>query len=55
MKSLVIVIALLWTISILASLLVLNGTGYFSRLVPVQTICMIGSLVSVRRFCPPGT
>lgn len=43
------VVVLMWFITIVASFLVLRGTEYFGILSPVYLICMIGSIVTVKR------
>ena len=43
------VVALMWFITIITSFIVLRETEYFSILSPVYLICMIGSIVTVKK------
>ena len=45
----VFIIALMWFLTIFTSFLVLRETEYFRILSPVYLICMIGSIVAVRK------
>lgn len=38
----------LWAISIVATLLLVEGTAIFTYLAPLYTICTIGSVLTVR-------
>lgn len=49
------VVVLMWFITIFTSFLVLRETEYFSILSPVYLICMIGSIVTVKRSIKPNT
>jgi hypothetical protein len=42
------VVLVLWMIAILATFLIIKDTGKFTYLAPVYTICMIGSLITIR-------
>lgn len=42
------VILILWVIAIVATFLIIKDTGKFSYLAPVYSICMIGSIITVR-------
>ena len=46
----VIIIVLLWLIAIIATMLLVADTGAFTFLAPVYAICMIGSVVTVRKL-----
>ena len=43
-------IVLMWFIAITVSAIVLNGSGYFTKLGPVYFICMVGSILTVRKI-----
>lgn len=43
-------IVLMWFIAIAVSAVVLDGSGYFTKLGPVYFICMIGSILIVRKI-----
>jgi len=45
------VILILWVIAILATFFIIKDTGLFAYLGPVYSICMIGSIVTVRHAC----
>jgi len=40
---------LLWVIAVIATALVVSPSGLFTYLAPLYAVCMIGSLVVVRR------
>lgn len=42
------VILVLWMVAILATFFIIKDTGKFTYLAPVYTICMIGSLITIR-------
>ena len=42
------VILVLWMIAIMATFFIIKDTGKFTYLAPVYSICMIGSLITVR-------
>lgn len=46
----VLVIFMLWMIAITVAMLALDGTDYFSQLFPVFLLCMIGSIITVRKL-----
>ena len=49
MKSMpVFVVLVLWMIAILATLLIVKDSGAFTFLGPIQFICMLGCVVTVR-------
>jgi len=43
------IVAMLWLIAIVTTVAFTSGTGVFTFLGPVFAICMIGSIVTVRR------
>jgi hypothetical protein len=45
----IITIAALWFIAIVTTLVLVGKTGVFTYLGPVYLICMIGSIVTIRR------
>ncbi|MBD3288310.1 hypothetical protein GF337_05860 [candidate division KSB1 bacterium] len=42
------VILVLWMIAILATFFIIRDSGKFTYLAPIYTICMIGSLITMR-------
>jgi hypothetical protein len=44
-----IAILLLWLIAIVATMLIVRGTGLFNFLGPLLFVCMVGSLVTLVR------
>lgn len=44
-----VIVLLLWFIAIVATLVITRDSGLFTYLGPVYAICMIGSVVTVRR------
>ena len=43
------IVAALWLVAIVSTMLLTTDTGAFTRLGPVLAICMIGSVVTVKR------
>lgn len=52
MKTIV-TIAALWLIAIVATFLITRNTGLFTYLGPLYLICMIGSIVTIRKSTSP--
>ncbi len=45
----IVVVVILWCIAIVTTLLLVEKTGVFTYLGPVYFICMLGSIITVRR------
>jgi hypothetical protein len=45
----ILTIAFLWFIAIVTTLVLVGKTGVFTYLGPVYFICMVGSIVAIRR------
>jgi hypothetical protein len=43
------IVAALWLIAIVTTVIFIRETGWFTYLGPVYLICMIGSIITVRR------
>lgn len=48
----ILVITTLWLIAIAATFLITRNTGLFTYLGPLFLICMIGSIVTIRKHMP---